>query len=85
MSAVDLASLGRHTEWDGLRAVVVGIGVSGFAAADNLTHMGATVTVLAEAATEAQQEKATLLEMLGAGVRSAPAPPRRCPTTSTWW
>ncbi len=69
MSTVDLASLGRHTEWDGVRAVVVGIGVSGFAAADNLTHMGATVTVLAEAATETQQEKATLLEMLGAGVR----------------
>ena len=66
---VDLDALNRHTPWDGVRAVVVGIGVSGFAAADNLTHVGAGVTVLAESATETQREKATLLEMLGAEVR----------------
>jgi UDP-N-acetylmuramoylalanine--D-glutamate ligase len=56
-------------EWDGVRAVVLGIGVSGFAAADNLTHLGASVTVLAESANDEQREKATLLEMLGAVVR----------------
>jgi UDP-N-acetylmuramoylalanine--D-glutamate ligase len=66
---VDLDSLGRNTPWDGVRAVVVGIGVSGFAAADNLTHVGARVTVLAESANDEQREKATLLEMLGATVR----------------
>jgi UDP-N-acetylmuramoylalanine--D-glutamate ligase len=56
-------------EWDGVRAVVLGIGVSGFAAADNLTHLGARVTVLAESASDVQREKAALLEMLGASVR----------------
>jgi UDP-N-acetylmuramoylalanine--D-glutamate ligase len=69
MNAPNLDSLTRHTPWDGVRAVVVGIGVSGFAAADNLTHMGARVTVLAESANEEQREKATLLEILGATVR----------------
>jgi UDP-N-acetylmuramoylalanine--D-glutamate ligase len=65
----DPGSLTRADPWDGVRAVVVGIGVSGFAAADNLLHIGATVTVLAESATEAQHEKAALLEVLGATVR----------------
>jgi len=64
----DVDRLTRHTSWDGVRAVVVGIGVSGFAAADNLTHVGAHVTVLADRATDEQQEKATLLEVLGADV-----------------
>ena len=59
----------RNTSWDGVRAVVLGIGVSGFAAADTLTHLGADVTVLAEAANDSQREKATLLEILGATVR----------------
>jgi UDP-N-acetylmuramoylalanine--D-glutamate ligase len=62
-------SLDRTSEWEGVDAVVVGVGVSGFAAADNLLHLGARVTVLAESATPAQQEKATLLEVLGATVR----------------
>src|ERR1700709_1574531 len=61
--------LGRTSEGDGVRAVVLGIGVSGFAAADNLNHLGARVTVLAESANDVQREKATLLEMLGAAVR----------------
>ncbi len=66
---LDLGSLGRTTSWAGARVVVIGIGVSGFAAADNLLHVGASVTVLAEQATEEQREKARLLEMLGAEVR----------------
>ncbi|CAN5201953.1 UDP-N-acetylmuramoyl-L-alanine--D-glutamate ligase [soil metagenome] len=48
--------------------MVAGFGVSGFAAADNLTHLGATVTALADTATPAQLEKAELLEVLGARV-----------------
>jgi UDP-N-acetylmuramoylalanine--D-glutamate ligase len=67
--SVDLGSLHRHTTWDGVRAVVIGIGVSGFAAADNLLHMGAQVEILAESATEQQREQAALLEVLGARVR----------------
>ena len=45
---MSLDELGRYTSWDGVRAVVIGIGVSGFAAADNLTHLGAQVTALDE-------------------------------------
>src|SRR3954471_18301879 len=65
----DVSTLSRHTPWDRVRAVVVGIGVTGFAAADNLTHVGARVTVLAEGVSEEQREKASLLEVLGADVR----------------
>jgi UDP-N-acetylmuramoylalanine--D-glutamate ligase len=65
----DVILLGRTDSWAGVRAVVIGIGVSGFAAADNLTHVGAHVTVLAESADPVQQERAQLLEMLGATVR----------------
>jgi UDP-N-acetylmuramoylalanine--D-glutamate ligase len=66
---VDLESLDRRSPWSDVRAVVVGIGVSGFAAADTLLHLGAQVVVLAESATEAQREKGALLEVLGATVR----------------
>jgi UDP-N-acetylmuramoylalanine--D-glutamate ligase len=65
-------SLGRVAGWDGVHAVVIGIGASGFAAADTLVHLGATVTVLAESADARQQESAALLEMLGARVRIGP-------------
>src|SRR4051812_12060038 len=65
------AGLGRHDSWDGVRAVVAGFGVSGFAAADNLLHLGATVTALDEVADgpDGRAEKAELLEVLGAGIR----------------
>jgi UDP-N-acetylmuramoylalanine--D-glutamate ligase len=66
--SIELGSLGRHSTWAGVHAVVVGIGISGFAAADNLTHLGARVTVLAESADDRQREKASLLEVLGATV-----------------
>ena len=68
MSRPDPTALGREDSWDGVRAAVAGFGVSGFAAADNLTHLGATVTALADSATPAQLEKAELLEVLGARV-----------------
>src|SRR3954464_6291300 len=61
--------LGRNDSWEGVRAVVAGLGVSGFAAADNLTHLGAHVTALDESDAEDRREKATLLEILGATVR----------------
>ncbi|MDP3968646.1 MAG: UDP-N-acetylmuramoyl-L-alanine--D-glutamate ligase [Nocardioides sp.] len=72
MSRPDLDALGRADSWAGVRAVVAGLGVSGFAAADNLTHMGAHVTVLDESAAGDRGEKATLLEILGADVRLGP-------------
>ncbi|MGH3361310.1 MAG: UDP-N-acetylmuramoyl-L-alanine--D-glutamate ligase, partial [Nocardioides sp.] len=61
-------SLGRRDSWEGVRAVVAGFGVSGFAAADNLTHLGASVIALDEDAA-GKEEKAELLEVLGADIR----------------
>ncbi len=66
-------SLGRHDSWEGVRAVVAGFGVSGFAAADNLTHLGARVVALDESeGDDTRREKAELLEVLGATVRLGP-------------
>ena len=45
---MSVEDLGRRDDWSGVRAVVAGFGVSGFAAADNLTHLGAQVTALAD-------------------------------------
>jgi UDP-N-acetylmuramoylalanine--D-glutamate ligase len=67
---MDPRVLGRHDSWDGVRAVVAGFGVSGFAAADNLLHLGASVTALDEKPAEGERaEKAQLLEVLGATIR----------------
>ncbi len=65
----DLEALGRHDSWEGVRAVVAGFGVSGFAAADNLTHLGASVMALDETSSDVKAEQAALLEVLGADVR----------------
>ncbi len=65
----DPARLGRHDAWDGVRAVVAGFGVSGFAAADNLLHQGADVTALDESEAGDRASQAELLEVLGATVR----------------
>ena len=74
-----LESLRRHDSWQGVHAVVAGLGVSGFAAADNLTHIGAQVTVLDESDADDRSEKATLLEILGAQVRLGPGATARLP------
>src|SRR3954447_3216304 len=66
---MNVEHLGRQDSWDGVRAVVAGFGVSGFAAADNLTHLGASVVALDESDAGERTEKATLLEILGAQVR----------------
>ncbi|MEP9365552.1 UDP-N-acetylmuramoyl-L-alanine--D-glutamate ligase [Nocardioides sp. CN2-186] len=66
---MDPTTLGRHDSWDGVRAVVAGFGVSGFAAADNLNHLGASVVALDESEAGDRPEKAELLEVLGADVR----------------
>jgi UDP-N-acetylmuramoylalanine--D-glutamate ligase len=73
--------LGRRDSWDGVRAVVAGFGVSGFAAADNLLHLGAGVTALDEKAPSAdgRAAKAELLEVLGASIRLGPGATQRLP------
>ncbi len=74
-----LAGADRSSPWPQLHAVVAGIGVSGFAAADTLVHLGARVTVLDERQGEAETDKATLLEILGAEVRLGPGAADRMP------
>ncbi|RYJ06005.1 MAG: UDP-N-acetylmuramoyl-L-alanine--D-glutamate ligase, partial [Actinomycetales bacterium] len=70
----DVDGLGRHGSWDGVRALVTGFGVSGFAAADTLQHLGAEVTVVdeREPADDRRREEATLLEALGVDLRLGP-------------
>ncbi|HYF73169.1 MAG TPA: UDP-N-acetylmuramoyl-L-alanine--D-glutamate ligase, partial [Nocardioides sp.] len=65
----DPSALGRRDSWEGVRAVVAGFGVSGFAAADNLNHLGASVIALDESEDGDRPAKAELLEVLGADVR----------------
>jgi UDP-N-acetylmuramoylalanine--D-glutamate ligase len=69
---VDPEHLGRNDSWAGVRAVVAGFGVSGFAAADNLNHLGADVIALDESDAGDRAEKAELLRVLGADVRLGP-------------
>jgi UDP-N-acetylmuramoylalanine--D-glutamate ligase len=73
MSSPRLDALGRTDSWEGVSAVVAGLGVSGFAAADTLLQLGASVTVVEDGHGEALTEKATLLEVLGADVRLGPS------------
>jgi UDP-N-acetylmuramoylalanine--D-glutamate ligase len=72
MTPRDLEPLGRESSWEGVRAVVGGLGVSGFAAADTLQHLGAGVIALDDGDDDALREKATLLEILGVDVRLGP-------------
>lgn len=69
MTGPDLGSLVRDSSWEGIHAVVTGFGVSGFAAADSLQHLGARVTVLDTGDNAGLRDKATLMEILGADVR----------------
>ena len=70
--ALDVARFDGSSPWPTVHAVVAGIGVSGFAAADGLLQVGARVSVLDDNAGPANAEKATLLEVLGAAVRLGP-------------
>lgn len=61
-------------DWAGLRVVVVGIGVSGFAAADTLIELGARVVVIDGRDSEQNRQKAETLGIVGAaGVVLGPA------------
>ena len=62
----------RDADWSGLRVLVVGLGVSGFAAADALAERGALVTAVSRDVTEAITERATILEILDVDVRLGP-------------
>ena len=62
----------RDADWSGLRVLVVGLGVSGFAAADALAERGAVVTAVSRDTTPAITERATILEILDVDVRIGP-------------
>ncbi|NPC95384.1 hypothetical protein [Nocardioides sp. zg-DK7169] len=73
MDTPELDTLGRDDSWAGVRAVVAGFGPGGFAAADNLLHLGADVLALDEEPGDTERtERAELLEVLGARVRLGP-------------
>ncbi|MGN6637026.1 MAG: UDP-N-acetylmuramoyl-L-alanine--D-glutamate ligase [Oryzihumus sp.] len=56
----------RDADWSGLRVLVVGLGVSGFAAADALLERGAVVDATSPDVSEAITERARILDILGA-------------------
>jgi UDP-N-acetylmuramoylalanine--D-glutamate ligase len=56
-------------DWAGLRVVVAGVGLSGFAAADALIDRGAQVVVVDERNGKAEQERAAVLSVLGGEFR----------------
>ena len=74
-----LSDADRASEWSALSVVVAGIGVSGFAAADALLGFGATVTIVDEREGEAENDRARVLEILGAMVRIGPGSAARLP------
>jgi UDP-N-acetylmuramoylalanine--D-glutamate ligase len=51
-----------HSDWKGLRALVFGLGVSGFAAADTLAELGANTLVVAE---KAEADLLDILDVIG--------------------
>ena len=61
--------LRRDSDWSGVHVAVAGIGIAGFAAADALLALGARVVAFDAAQGDAQQERAKVLEILGAEVR----------------
>jgi len=65
-------SLRRESDWSDVRVVVAGFGISGYAAADNLTFLGARVTALDDSVAGDRTERARLLESLGATIRLGP-------------
>lgn len=67
-----LSAADRTSPWEQVHAVVAGIGVAGFAAADALQHLGASVTVLDDRDDDDARDKATLLQILGVRTRLGP-------------
>ncbi|MGH8836891.1 MAG: UDP-N-acetylmuramoyl-L-alanine--D-glutamate ligase [Actinomycetes bacterium] len=75
-----LAGADRSAPWPSLSVLVAGIGVSGFAAADALLQLGASVTVVDAKDGPGERDRASLLEILGAQVRLGPDAPQAVPT-----
>jgi UDP-N-acetylmuramoylalanine--D-glutamate ligase len=63
-----------HSDWSQLRAIVYGVGVSGFAVADTLHELGAKILVVAE---NVDEQHLDLLNVLGIESRIGPVPESR--------
>ncbi|WP_277065370.1 UDP-N-acetylmuramoyl-L-alanine--D-glutamate ligase [Propionibacterium acidifaciens] len=74
-----MAGADRTSPWGRAHAVVAGLGTSGYAAADALLELGASVTVLDDGDDESLHEHARILEALGARVRLGPGSSARLP------
>lgn len=69
LTVTDLSALTSwNADWRDLRVAVLGAGVSGFAAADTLAELGASVLVVASRASD---ERRQLLEVIGAALEVA--------------
>ena len=62
----------RDADWSGLRILVTGLGISGFAAADALSERGAIVSAVSADATATIEERAQILQILGVDARLGP-------------
>ena len=69
VTKVDVSTFNRQSDWSAAHVVVAGIGVAGFACADQLLHLGARVTVVDAADGERQRERADILGVVGAQIR----------------
>jgi UDP-N-acetylmuramoylalanine--D-glutamate ligase len=69
VTRTDVSGHTRTSDWSAVHAVVAGVGVAGFAAADHLVHLGARVTVIDSADGERQRQRADILEVIGATIR----------------
>ena len=59
----------RDADWSGLRVLVAGLGISGFAAANALIERGALVTAVDAGGSRSVTEHARILDVLGVDVR----------------
>jgi UDP-N-acetylmuramoyl-L-alanine--D-glutamate ligase len=66
---VNLDRADRLFDWSSVQVVIAGLGMSGFAAADALLDLDASVLVLDDRDDDDHRDKANLLEVLGASVR----------------
>lgn len=79
-SSMMVRDLRRDSDWSNVYVTVLGLGIAGYAAADNLAYLGAKVTALDESKSDALEDKLGLLEFLDVTViLGAPfSIPQRC-------
>ncbi|MEY3407056.1 MAG: hypothetical protein RL038_117 [Actinomycetota bacterium] len=68
-STVNVWQLQRDSDWSQVRVQVLGLGVAGYACADNLNFLGANVMASDSSDSASIKEKANLLESLGVEVQ----------------